>query len=92
MLGLAGLLSLGLGACGKKDDGGTAKVAFANSASALTAMTQSVLQDPMHALTQPTEAATEFKMKMIAVYLAEGVDPVTQNNTGVNECHHLYES
>ena len=93
VLGLAGLLSLGLGACGKKGEGGTAKVAFANSAAALTEMMQSPLQDPMQAFTT-TEAATEFKMKMIAVYLAEGVDPVTQNNTGVNaiiymnpDCH-----
>jgi hypothetical protein len=53
-------------------DGATARLTLANQTSA--AKTQSLLAD-----------GTSLRLKIIAVYLAEGVDPVTMDNVGATE-------
>jgi hypothetical protein len=61
-----------LSACGGS---GTARLQFRDATAALS---QKESQSP-----QSLAAAASFQMKLIAAYLAEDVDPVTQNNTGM---------
>jgi hypothetical protein len=56
------------------EGGATARLALANQTSASRAKPGAVLAD-----------GTSLRLKLIAVYLAEGVDPVTMNNTGATE-------
>lgn len=62
-------------ACGGK---GTARLQFSNSAAAPNTVRITAQQAQALGFT----AASSFKMKLIAAYLAEDMDPVTQNNVG----------
>lgn len=70
------LMALG-SACGGK---GTAKLQFAQTGNASLIQSRVMQSDPETILS--TYTATGFKKKLIAAYLAEDVDPVTQNNRG----------
>ena len=80
------VLALGLtmaltSACGSS---GQAKVAFKNTLVDLGTMRTNALTENTGTVTP-----TEFQMKLIAVYLAEDIDPVTQNNVGGTEMIYL---
>ncbi len=90
------LVSMGsLMSCAKNSDTGTAKLQFSNSQnSPLGYMNMLDRLFTQKAFAATMSQPTEFKMKLIAAYLAADVDPVTGNNVGetgtfyVNpECH-----
>jgi hypothetical protein len=56
------------------EGGATARLALANQTTAPAGRGQAVLAD-----------GTSLRLKLIAVYLAEDIDPVTQNNVGATE-------
>jgi hypothetical protein len=56
------------------EGGASARLALANQTAAPSARGQAVLAD-----------GTSLRLKLIAVYLAEDIDPVTQNNVGETE-------
>jgi hypothetical protein len=76
-LGLA--FAVFVSACGSSSSSGSATLKFHGSVAgtALGAATS-----PPLALTVDPSAPTVFQMKLIAAYLSEGIDPVTQDNRG----------
>lgn len=75
MLGSVMMISL-LSACGKST--ATAKLQFVPQSTANT-------NSKTNALIGDDYPASTFKMKMIAAYLSEDVDPITQNNVGATQ-------
>ena len=74
-------LAATLSACGGK---GTAKLQFsAASRLAPSSKTHSISVTPAEAQAMGLAAASSFQMKLIAAYLAEDIDPSTQNNVGM---------
>ena len=70
-----------LSACGGK---GTAKLQFsAGSRIAPSSKTHTIAVTPAEAQAMGLAAASSFQMKLIAAYLAEDIDPATQNNVGM---------
>jgi hypothetical protein len=71
-----------LSACGKTGSG-SAKLQFRDTTNALM---NAHLDSASIA---PSDDATAFKMKLIAAYLAEDINPTTQNNVGVTSMFYL---
>jgi hypothetical protein len=84
------LIGFLLTGCGILEGEGKATLKFSNSTSGAQSLRGADLITGNGISTLATSStATEFKMKLIAAYLTEDIDPVTQNNKGMTAMIYL---